>query len=75
VRDLRGAWNGQHDWTALEKPGESDLARSGAMGLGYVIDRAAREPTRGDWSPGNETDAVLLAIIQTRLRCCDRRDF
>jgi hypothetical protein len=34
------------------------------MGLGYVIDRAAREPTRSDWSPGDETDAVLLAIIQ-----------
>src|SRR5262249_28073447 len=34
------------------------------MGLGYVIDRAVREPTRSDWSPGDETDAVLLAIIQ-----------
>ena len=35
------------------------------MCLGCVIDRAAlRKATRSDWSPGNETDAVLLAIIQ-----------
>jgi len=65
VRGFRGARNGQHDWTALEKPGESDLARSSAMCLGYVVDRAAlRKATGSDWSPGDETDAVLLAIIQ-----------
>src|SRR5690349_25139000 len=65
VRDFRGARKGQHDWTALEKPGESDLARSSTMCLGYVVDRAAlRKATGSDWSPGEETEAVLLAIIQ-----------
>src|SRR6476646_5454313 len=65
ARDFGRAGNGQHDRASLEKPGKGDLARSGVVGLGYSIDRAAiREAARGDWSPGDETDAVALAIVE-----------
>jgi len=65
VHDFGRAGNGQHDWASLEKPSKGDLTRSGVVGLGYGIDRAAiPELPRGDWSPGDETDAVTLAILQ-----------
>src|SRR5919106_976029 len=56
MRDLGCAWNGQHDRTPFEDPCERDLARSGSMGLGYVIqDRAALGETAcSQRVPGNE---------------------
>jgi hypothetical protein len=55
MRNLRSARNGKHNRAALENPGESNLARSGAR-LG--------EATCSKREPGDEADAASLTIIE-----------
>ena len=66
VRDFRRAWNGQHDWAALEHPCQRNLARSGVMGFRNPIQYRAAfgEAPRSQRKPRNKTNPVLLAVIQ-----------
>ena len=66
MRDLRGARDRQHHRAALEQPGERDLARGRAVDLAMAsrIVPGLREIARGERKPGDEADAVRLAVIQ-----------
>jgi hypothetical protein len=66
MRDLRSARNGKHNRAALQNLGESNLARSGIVGLCDRIEDRARlgEATCRKREPGDEADPVLFAIIQ-----------
>src|SRR5437763_12905805 len=56
----------QHHRAAGQQPRERDLARRRAVGLGDLGDRAAGlgELARGPREPGDEADALLLAVLE-----------
>src|SRR5215475_12561927 len=66
MRDLRSTRDGQHYRAALQHPGERHLAWRNTLRLGETVEQRARlgEIAGGQREPGNEADAVLLAIIQ-----------
>ena len=64
--DLRCSGNRQHDWAALEEPGERDLARARVVRLRDLRQFAARldKIAGGEREPRHEADALLLAMLE-----------
>src|SRR5205807_1164281 len=59
----RGPRNWQHPWRTLQQPGARDLDRFGMMGLRDAGQYIVSNCSGSERKPGNEGDAVLLAII------------
>ena len=66
VGDLRGPRDRQHNRTALEHPGQRDLARRGTVPLGDGVQQRSilGEIARCQRKPWDESDAVLCAIVE-----------
>src|SRR5258707_1103436 len=69
MRDLAGARNRQHDWAALQEPGERDLAGARLVLVRDRVQRRAGLRRRAgiERRPGDEADVVLLAIFERGL--------
>ena len=63
--DAAGAGDRQHHGAAREQPGERDLAGCRGVRGCYVGERSARlgQLAGGQREPGDEADAVLLAVV------------
>src|SRR6516162_4655464 len=59
----RSAGNGQHDGSALQKPGKCDLLGAGFMFLGDFVEYVAGNSASAKWKPRNKSDCVSFAII------------
>src|SRR3984957_7331692 len=66
MRDLAGARDRQHDRAALQEPGERDLAGARLVLVRDRIERRAglRRRAGVERRPGDESDTVLLAIVE-----------
>src|ERR1700677_2199376 len=66
MRHLRRAGDWQHDRAALQHPGERDLAGRGTIDFSDRVERRAwpGQLAGAQREPGNEADAVALAMLQ-----------